>query len=47
MVILVLLVLLSLAFGVGAVIKGVLWVLLIAALLLAAAAYVGYRKIVR
>lgn len=43
-VLLVVLVVLALIFGVGAVIKGILWVLLIAAALVAIAIYVAYRK---
>lgn len=38
------LVLLALIFGIGAVIKGILWVLFIAAALVAVAIYVAYRK---
>ena len=45
MALLVILILLALIFGVGAVIKGILWVLLIAAVLVIAAIYVGYRKL--
>lgn len=47
MALLVILILLALIFGVGAVIKGILWVLLIAAVLVVAAIYVGYRKLTR
>lgn len=45
MALLIILILLALAFGIGAVIKGILWVLVIAAALVAAAVYVGYRKL--
>ncbi len=45
MTVLVILVLLAIVFGIGAVIKGILWVLLITAALLVAAAYFGYRKL--
>lgn len=45
MALLVILVVLALIFGVGAVVKGILWILLVAALLVAAAIYVGYRKL--
>lgn len=45
MVLLLILLLLALIFGVGAVVKGVLWILFIAALLLVGAIYVGYRKL--
>ena len=44
MTLLVILILLALIFGVGAVLKGILWVLVIAAALVIAAIYVGYRK---
>jgi hypothetical protein len=42
---LIILILLALIFGVGAVVKGILWVLLVAAVLVVAAAFVGYRKL--
>lgn len=45
MTVLVILILLGLAFGVGAVVKGILWVLAIAAALVALAIYLGYRKL--
>lgn len=38
------LVLIALLFGVGAVIKGILWILFIVAALVAIAVYVAYRK---
>ena len=41
---LVILILLALIFGVGAVLKGILWVLVIAAALVIAAIYLGYRR---
>ncbi len=47
MAVLVILILLALIFGVGAVVKGILWVLAIAAALVIAAVYVGYRKLKR
>lgn len=37
------LVLLALAFGIGAVIKGLLWLVLVAVLLAIAAGYAGFR----
>jgi len=43
--ILVVLILLALAFGIGAVIKGILWIVLIAAVLLIIAAYTGVRTL--
>lgn len=45
MALLIILILLALIFGVGAVVKGILWVLLVAAVLVVAAAFVGYRKL--
>lgn len=41
---LLLLILLAMAFGAGAVLEGLLWALLIAIALLAAAVFVGWRK---
>ena len=42
---LVVLLVLALIFGVGAVIKGILWVLAIAAALVVVAVWAGYRKL--
>ena len=42
---LVVLLVLALIFGVGAVIKGILWVLAIAAALVVVTVWVGYRKL--
>jgi hypothetical protein len=44
MTVLVVLIILALVFGVGAVVKGLLWVLAIAAALVVLAVYVAYRK---
>lgn len=38
------LILLAMAFGAGAVLEGLLWALLVAIVLLAAAVFVGWRK---
>lgn len=38
------LILLAMAFGAGAVLEGLLWALLVAIVLLAVAAFVGWRK---
>jgi 4-hydroxybenzoate polyprenyltransferase len=43
--VLVILILLALISGVGAVVKGILWVLAIPAALVIAAVYAGYRKL--
>lgn len=45
MAVLVVLVVLALVFGIGAVLEGIAWALLIALLLLAAAAWFGWRKL--
>lgn len=45
MVILVVLLLLALLFGVGAVIEGLFWLFIIGAVLLVAAAFTGYRSL--
>lgn len=47
MTVLVILLILALIFGVGAVIEGVLWVLLISAVLVIAAAWWGWTKLRR
>jgi hypothetical protein len=41
----IVLLILALIFGIGAVVKGVLWVLLVAAVLLVIGVYVGVRKV--
>ncbi|TDT14972.1 hypothetical protein BDK89_0531 [Ilumatobacter fluminis] len=45
MALLVILLLAALVFGVGAVIEGLLWLFLITAVLLAAAVWLGWRKL--
>lgn len=45
MTVLVILLVLALIFGVGAVVEGVLWVLLISAVLVALAAWWGWTKL--
>lgn len=47
MTLLVVLLVLALLFGVGAVIEGILWLLLLGVVLVAAAGFVGYRKLRR
>ena len=44
-VVLVILALLAMAFGVGAVLEGIAWALLIAIVLLAAAGWLAWRKL--
>jgi TRAP-type C4-dicarboxylate transport system permease large subunit len=45
MTLLVVLVVLAVVFGVGAVLEGLAWALLIAAVLIGAAAWLGWRKL--
>lgn len=45
MALLVILLLAALIFGVGAVLEGLLWLFLVTALLLAAAVWLGWRKL--
>jgi hypothetical protein len=45
MALLVILLLAALVFGIGAVIEGLLWLFLITAVLIAAAAWFGWRKL--
>lgn len=44
-ILVVVLVILALAFGIGAVIEGILWVLVISVALIAAAVFLGWRKV--
>lgn len=45
MTLLVILLVLAIVFGVGSVVEGLAWGFLIAALLIVAAAFAGYRKL--